>query len=78
MCATAVPAFCLPCFVCADTGSPEACGYNKVVHFVSHSRELTDAQVVFFEGSYSEYAADLKTRNGGNADPSRVKYRKMA
>jgi len=33
-------------------------------------------QVVFFEGSYSEYAADLRRRNG-NVDPSRIKYRKM-
>lgn len=36
-----------------------------------------DSQVVFFEGSYSEYAADLRRRNGGK-DPTRVKYRKMA
>lgn len=31
-------------------------------------------QVVFYEGSYSEYAADLRRRNGGK-DPTRVKYR---
>jgi ATPase subunit of ABC transporter with duplicated ATPase domains len=35
-----------------------------------------DSQVVFYEGSYSEYAADLRRRNGGK-DPTRVKYRKM-
>jgi sulfate-transporting ATPase len=36
-----------------------------------------DSKVVWFEGSYSEYEADLRSRNG-NVDPSRVKYRKMA
>lgn len=35
-------------------------------------------QVTLFEGSYTEYAADLRRRRGGNADPTRVKYRKMA
>ena len=33
-------------------------------------------QVVWFEGGYSEYEADLKKRNGG-ADPTKIKYRKM-
>ena len=32
---------------------------------------------VWFEGGYSEYEADLKRRTG-NADPTRVKYRRMA
>ena len=36
-----------------------------------------DSKVVWFEGSYSEYAEDLKKRMGGK-DPSRIKYRKMA
>ena len=31
---------------------------------------------VFFEGGYSEYEADLKRRTG-NADPTRIKYRRM-
>lgn len=36
-----------------------------------------DGKVVWFEGGYSEYAEDLRKRTG-NADTSRIKYRKMA
>ncbi|MBX3249165.1 MAG: energy-dependent translational throttle protein EttA [Myxococcales bacterium] len=37
-----------------------------------------DSQVVFFEGSYSDYAADRKKRLGDDADvPKRIKYRKL-
>ncbi len=37
-----------------------------------------DSQVVFFEGSYSDYAADKKKRLGDDADvPRRIKYRKF-
>ncbi|KAK3263748.1 hypothetical protein CYMTET_27478 [Cymbomonas tetramitiformis] len=35
-----------------------------------------DSKVVFFEGSYSEYDADLR-RRCGNIDPSRIKYAPM-
>ena len=35
------------------------------------------AQVVWFEGSYSEYEVDKRKRSGG-AEPSRLKYRPMA
>jgi len=38
-----------------------------------------DSKVVFFEGDYSEYAADRKARLGSDADvPHRIKYRKFA
>ena len=38
-----------------------------------------DSRVVFFEGSYSDYAADRKKRLGDAADvPKRIKYRKFA
>ena len=38
-----------------------------------------DSQVVFFEGTYSEYAADKRARLGDDADiPKRIKYRKFA
>jgi len=37
-----------------------------------------DSQVMFFEGSYSDYAADRKKRLGDDADvPKRIKYRKL-
>ncbi len=37
-----------------------------------------DSQVLFFEGSYSEFAADRKKRLGEDADvPKRIKYRKL-
>ncbi len=37
-----------------------------------------DSQVMFFEGSYSAYAADRKKRLGVDADvPKRIKYRKL-
>ncbi|HEY3176068.1 MAG TPA: energy-dependent translational throttle protein EttA [Candidatus Polarisedimenticolia bacterium] len=37
-----------------------------------------DSQVVFFEGNYQEYAADLRARRGADADqPHRIKYRKL-
>ena len=37
-----------------------------------------DSQVTFFEGSYTEYAADMHKRLGDAADvPRRIKYRKM-
>jgi hypothetical protein len=35
-----------------------------------------DVIQVWFEGSYSEYEADWRSRK--NSDPSRMKYRKMA
>ena len=34
-------------------------------------------QVVWFEGGYSEYEADYRRRSG-SADPTRIKYRRMA
>ena len=38
-----------------------------------------DSQVVFFEGSYADYAADRKVRLGTDADvPHRIKYRKFS
>ncbi|MFZ5811772.1 MAG: energy-dependent translational throttle protein EttA [Thermodesulfobacteriota bacterium] len=38
-----------------------------------------DSKTVFFEGDYSEYAADRKARLGSEADvPHRIKYRKFA
>jgi ATPase subunit of ABC transporter with duplicated ATPase domains len=38
-----------------------------------------DSRTVFFEGGYSEYAADRKARLGSEADvPHRIKYRKFA
>ncbi|QLA16571.1 energy-dependent translational throttle protein EttA [Desulfolutivibrio sulfoxidireducens] len=38
-----------------------------------------DSKTVFFEGDYSEYAADRKARLGSDADvPHRIKYRKFA
>ncbi|MEO0321519.1 MAG: energy-dependent translational throttle protein EttA [Myxococcota bacterium] len=37
-----------------------------------------DSQVVFFEGGYSDYAADKKKRLGDDAEvPRRIKYRKL-
>jgi len=37
-----------------------------------------DSQLVWFEGNYSEYEADLKRRIGDDvATPHRVKYRKI-
>lgn len=37
-----------------------------------------DSSVLFFEGSYSEYAKDRKARLGADADvPKRIKYRKF-
>jgi energy-dependent translational throttle protein EttA len=38
-----------------------------------------DSQVVFFEGNYQEYEADLIKRKGADADrPHRIKYRRLA
>lgn len=37
-----------------------------------------DSQEVFFEGNYSEYEADHKARTGGDDQPKRVKYKKLA
>lgn len=36
-----------------------------------------DSEVVWFEGSYSEYAADRQKRLG-KVEPTRIKYRKLA
>jgi hypothetical protein len=33
--------------------------------------------VVFFEGSYSEYHDDFVKRNGGDAQPKRVKHKRL-
>jgi hypothetical protein len=38
-----------------------------------------DSNVVWFEGNYEEYEADLKRRLGAEADqPRRIKYKKLA
>jgi len=37
-----------------------------------------DSQAVFFEGNYTEYEADHKQRTGGDAQPKRVKYKRLA
>lgn len=37
-----------------------------------------DSQVTFFEGNYSEYEEDRKKRLGQNAQPHRVRYRRLA
>ncbi len=37
-----------------------------------------DSQAVFFEGNYSEYEEDHRARTGGNDQPKRVKYKKLA
>jgi ATP-binding cassette ChvD family protein len=38
-----------------------------------------DSEVVFFEGNYADYAADLKRRKGEDADqPHRVRYKRLA
>ena len=37
-----------------------------------------DSEVVWFEGNYQEYAADLKRRKGVDADqPHRIRYKKL-
>ena len=57
---------------------------------VSHDRWFLDrlcthilafegnSQVVFHEGNYSDYEADRKKRLGDNAQPTRIKYKKLA
>jgi len=38
-----------------------------------------DSEVVFFQGNYADYAADLKRRKGDNADqPHRIRYKRLA
>ena len=37
-----------------------------------------DSQVVWFEGSWSEYAEDYRKRTGNSANPTRVKFRQLA
>ncbi len=37
-----------------------------------------DSQVMFHEGNYSDYETDRKKRLGDNAQPTRIKYRKLA
>ena len=36
-----------------------------------------DSQVVFHEGNYTDYEADRKKRLGGDAQPTRIKYRRL-
>jgi ATPase subunit of ABC transporter with duplicated ATPase domains len=38
-----------------------------------------DSEVVFFEGNYEDYAADLKRRKGdAAAQPHRIRYKRLA
>jgi ATP-binding cassette ChvD family protein len=37
-----------------------------------------DSRAVFFEGNYTEYEADRKKRMGGDATPTRVRYKRLA
>ncbi|GGG52567.1 energy-dependent translational throttle protein EttA [Pseudohongiella nitratireducens] len=36
-----------------------------------------DSEVVFHEGNYTDYEADRKKRQGGDAQPTRMKYRRL-
>lgn len=36
-----------------------------------------DSSVVFFEGNYTEYHEDFVKRNGENATPHRMQYKKL-
>ena len=38
-----------------------------------------NSEVVFFQGNYADYAADLKRRKGEDADqPRRIRYKRLA
>lgn len=37
-----------------------------------------DSEIVFFEGNYTEYHEDFIARKGSNAQPKRIKYKKLA
>ena len=37
-----------------------------------------ESEVVFFEGNYTEYHEDLLKRKGNDAQPQRVRYKKIA
>ncbi len=38
-----------------------------------------DSEVVYFQGNYADYAADLKRRKGEDADqPHRLRYKRLA
>ena len=37
-----------------------------------------DSQVTFFEGNYTEYEEDRKKRMGNDAQPKRMKYKRLA
>jgi len=37
-----------------------------------------DSKVNFFEGNYTEYEADRKARLGSDAQPKRMKYKRLA
>jgi len=38
-----------------------------------------DSEVVYFQGNYADYAADLKRRKGGDADqPHRIRYKRLS
>ena len=36
-----------------------------------------DSKTIFFEGNYVEYEADYKQRNGNEATPARIKYKRI-
>jgi ATPase subunit of ABC transporter with duplicated ATPase domains len=37
-----------------------------------------DSEVVYFQGNYADYAADLKRRKGEDADqPHRIRYKRL-
>jgi sulfate-transporting ATPase len=37
-----------------------------------------DSKVSFFDGNYTEYEADRKARLGSDAQPKRMKYKRLA
>lgn len=52
-------------------------GRLRCLLWSARAKKGPSLQVVWFEGGYSEYEADLKKRNGG-ADPTKIKFRRMA
>ena len=43
----------------------------------SMEKDIDEAQVYFFEGSFSEYEENKKKRLGGDLMPKRIKYKKL-
>ena len=59
---------------CAMIISHDRWFLDQVAHILAYEG---DSEIIFFEGNYTEYHEDFVSRKGHEAQPKRMKYKKL-